>query len=198
LRLYPHQPQIEGKYLFIYEGTKYKKNNLKMEKESLEEQLIKASQEENLEKVKECIERGANIHAKDDALYSSAYNGHLEVLKCLIDKGAIDVGILLPASYRGHLEVVRFLLETYKSIYKKHIDLALIYSVLSDNYDLIKYVIEQGANINANDNEALEDASKFHKVGIVLYLLNYGANPLEDNKQMLEYLPVNPRKRFLL
>jgi ankyrin repeat protein len=169
-----------------------------MEEDSLEDQLIKASREGNLEKVKECIERGANIHTKVDALYSSAYNGQLEVLKCLIDKGAIDVGILLPASDRGHLEVVRFLLETYKSIYKKHIDFALIYSALSDNYDLIKYLIEQGANINANDNEALEYASKFHKVGVVLYLLNYGANPLEDKKEMMEYIPVNLRKRLMI
>jgi ankyrin repeat protein len=43
------------------------------------------------------------------ALRWSAYNGHLEIMKCLVEQGADDDEALICSAEYGHLEVVKYL-----------------------------------------------------------------------------------------
>ena len=60
------------------------------------------------------MEKGANIHDdNDEAIRWASFNGHLEVVKFLINKGANiharNDWALRYASYYDHLEVVKYL-----------------------------------------------------------------------------------------
>jgi len=53
------------------------------------EQLIKAAKAEDLKAVKTLLDRGADIHARnDEALRSAAHNGYLEIVQLLLEMGA--------------------------------------------------------------------------------------------------------------
>ena len=61
---------------------------------SLEEQLIEASCNGDLNRVKQLVEQGADIHAcNNGALYWASMKGHLDVIKYLVEAGA-DICIL--------------------------------------------------------------------------------------------------------
>ena len=76
--------------------------------------LIKSAREGELEVVRLLLDRGADVHAKnDDALQWAAYNDHLEVVRLLLDRGAdvhsMNDDALQWAAEMGHLEVVALL-----------------------------------------------------------------------------------------
>jgi hypothetical protein len=85
-----------------------------------EEELLKASKEGNMEKVKEYIQGEVNIHKGDEfPLRLACKNGHLEVVKYLIEEAGADIyggnqKFLGLASYYGHLEVVKYLIDVAK------------------------------------------------------------------------------------
>ena len=57
--------------------------------EELDDQLLEASLKEKLDIVKELVEKGANIEAKDNDNYTSlqgaSRNGHLDIVKLLVE-----------------------------------------------------------------------------------------------------------------
>ncbi|KAI2497246.1 hypothetical protein MHU86_17253 [Fragilaria crotonensis] len=78
----------------------------------------------NLNKVRALLLDGANVNAQDSygatALYIASQNGHLEVVRELLQHDNVDVNLqctddgataLIMASQNGHLEVVRALLQ---------------------------------------------------------------------------------------
>jgi len=75
-----------------------------------------AAEKGYLQVVKHLLERGADLHAKNDkALQMAARNGHRELVKYLLEQGADlhaenDEELQL-AAVNGHLEVVKCLLE---------------------------------------------------------------------------------------
>jgi hypothetical protein len=82
----------------------------------------------------------------------------------------------------------------------------------------VKYLLEHGADPHAENNEAIQLAYQLKRTDVVKCLLDYGAKPLEEKTMkdfdilpgailleshplstcMKEYLPVSPRKQFLL
>ena len=58
----------------------------------LDKQLLNASKNDDLEKVKELISKGADIETKDNDDYTplniASYKGHLEIVKYLVEQGA--------------------------------------------------------------------------------------------------------------
>ncbi len=90
---------------------------------SIDEELIYNARRGNLDKVRELLQRGANVNAKGGfrcwtALIWASYYGHLEVVRAFLKHDGVDVNAkdrwdctaLILASARGHLEVVRALL----------------------------------------------------------------------------------------
>ena len=100
---------------------------------AINKQFLDAAKNNKIDKLKNLLSQGANIHADDDwALKVSAWGGHLEVVKFLVTQGAnIRAGDDEPLRYSarfGHLEIVKFL-------------------------------IAHGANIHARCDEALKNAA---------------------------------------
>ena len=60
-----------------------------MKKRQLNEALIEAAKEGQLENVKELINLGANVKANNNSpLFESCYNGHTKTAEYLISQGA--------------------------------------------------------------------------------------------------------------
>ena len=99
----------------------------------INQRFIKAAQNNQIDKLKNLLSQGADIHTDNDFVlrYSAGY-GHLETVKLLFAQGANihanDDEALRESAYYGHLEIVKFLLE-------------------------------HGANIHANDDEALKNST---------------------------------------
>ena len=116
----------------------------------LNKQLIETSEKGDLTKVKELIENGADVHAKDDrALRWSAECGHLEVVRFLLENGADihaqdDLALCWSALY-GHLDVVKYLVENGANIHAQN-DRALRWSTSNGHLDVVKYLVENGAD----------------------------------------------------
>ena len=114
---------------------------------SKEKQLLRACLNGNLNKVKDLLNQGANIHYyDDDPLHIASKHGHLDIVKYLITQGAnihaSDDYALSLASTNGHLEIV-------------------------------KYLISKGANIHADNDYILCLASHYGHLDIMKYLIQY-------------------------
>ena len=82
---------------------------------NLEQQLILASKDGYLENVKKMIKYGANVHVDDDkALRYAVENGHLEVVKYLVEECGANVHskknyAIRTAIKKRRLDVVKYL-----------------------------------------------------------------------------------------
>ena len=117
---------------------------------TLEEQLIEASIDGNVNKAKQLIENGVDIHARDDwALRQSASKGHLNFVKYLVENGA-DIHAendwaLRCSAENGHLSIVKYLVKNGADIHAKN-DWALRYRAYWGHLDTVKYLVENGAD----------------------------------------------------
>ena len=151
--------------------------------------LINVAYNGDLEKVKEYIEKGADIHTRNDgALRGAAENGHLEVVKYLVENGA-DIHAnydeaLRDAAGRGYLEIVKYLIQNGAKI-KSLSDSALIRAIIGGHLEIIKYLLENGAKVNARNNEALKNSIFPGRLDIIKCLVENGANVNADNDYAL-------------
>ena len=118
--------------------------------------LIRATEDGDLNRVKSLISKGADVNAKDGtlertALIEASLNGHLEVVKYLVENGAdvnakneYGVTVLMRASYYEHFEIVQ-------------------------------YLVSKGANVNAKDKYGSTALSFTKTSEIRQFLINNGA-----------------------
>jgi serine/threonine-protein phosphatase 6 regulatory ankyrin repeat subunit B len=107
-----------------------------------------------------------NINAQDSegstALYIAALNGNYDVVKELINHGA-NVNLanndrwtpLISATGKGHLTTIQALLSVPGININAKNDgglTALYIAALNDNYDVVKALIKQGADVDITDN----------------------------------------------
>jgi ankyrin repeat protein len=132
----------------------------------IDNQLINACVEGGLQEVKELLDNGANINAKDEygntALILAAHKGHTEIVKLLMDSGA-DVNAknifsntpLMVASWRGHPEVVKLFLGKGADMEAKNIfgNTPLIFTLRHGHLDIVELLVSKGADIEARDNQ---------------------------------------------
>lgn len=87
----------------------------------LDQELLRAASQGNLDRVNELLEKGASVHAQealgDTALNQAAYGGHLAVVQRLVEAGAdienvgaSDQTPIMNAAFASRVKVVEFLL----------------------------------------------------------------------------------------
>jgi ankyrin repeat protein len=154
--------------------------------------LHEAAEKGYLEVVKALIEKGEDVNAKGNypspPLYSAALNGHIEVVKYLVENGAVInpqdkvMSPLLLAALNRHTDVVNYLLDKGAEVLiveqiVGHVCLYVTKSI--GNIESIKYLIDNCADINANDNNGISllyTAVLLGNLEIVTYLIEKGAD----------------------
>ncbi|TDA41701.1 MAG: hypothetical protein DSO07_03190 [Thermoproteota archaeon] len=148
--------------------------------------LIIAVYQRDLEKVKELLDRGADVNAKDifgdTPLHIAARNGHLDIVKLLLERGA-DVNArnesgdtpLTAAAANGHLDVVRFLVNRGADIDARNDSdcTPLHIAAIRGHLNVVKFLVEKGADVNARDEkgETPLDLAKDERQWDVVYFL---------------------------
>ncbi len=180
-RVFNRFPEVKGDILRKFKGTRswseyYIQDLRKINKTNAEEYLESGSKEGRITQVAIALELGAK--GNNVALKLASRNGHLEVVKYIIEQGAdihIDDDEALKLASRGHLDVVKYLLEQGADI---HIDddFPLIEASAYGYLEVVKYLVSQGANIHAQDDDAMIIAIIRGHLEIVKYLVSQGAN----------------------
>lgn len=145
--------------------------------------LLESVKGDNINKVKECIQKGADIHYKNDhALRSAFYNGHMDIFKYLLSKNA-DINannneIMNMASNRyGDIETFEYLIENGMNVDKN----ALLNAIRNGDMKMIKYLVEEYKHLNVYGNSILLE--------IIGNPREYDIKPLNNNnKEMVEFL----------
>ncbi|KAJ7759528.1 ankyrin repeat-containing domain protein [Mycena metata] len=121
-------------------------------------------------------------------LFVASQNGHLDVVKFLIEHGA-DVNAenengytsLYLASQNGHLDIVKFLVENNANIEAsdKYGYTSLYRASANGHLEVVKFLIEHGANTEASNKggwTSLSIASHNGCLDVVKFLIEHGAN----------------------
>jgi ankyrin repeat protein/L-ascorbate metabolism protein UlaG (beta-lactamase superfamily) len=155
-----------------------------------------------LAKVKELVANDpALLNAANDVgrtpLFQAATRGHLELVAWLVKKGA-DVN-RRETSYRltplhmaargGHLEIVRLLLKNGADLQARENDNenALYYAALSNNLELVKYLVGKGLKVKDGESSAgntpLSIAVQNGNFAVASYFISRGADVLYKDKE---------------
>ena len=146
-------------------SNKFRKTRSKKQRGGDVNDLIQASFNGDILKVKKLLEEGADINAKDEDGMSA----------------------LQMASSDGHTDIVNLLLEEGADVNAKNEDGKTALQMASSNgdTDIVKLLLEAGADVNAKDNDwgtALSDAVIHEKQQDVKLLLENGADVNQPNK----------------
>ncbi|MDD5639354.1 MAG: ankyrin repeat domain-containing protein [Candidatus Pacebacteria bacterium] len=180
-------------------------NYLKMDLLYPKNALIKASEQNDTNKVKELIKKGLKINEKDNqssALMYAVDNSNIEIVKELINTGA-DVNIrgevnwncignctsLMYASYNGKIQIVKELINAGADVNAKNesSETVLMFAIRGehrnsfnkDYLEIIKELINAGADVNAQNTieaTALMIAVYNGNTNIIKELINAGAD----------------------
>ena len=120
----------------------------------------------------------------NQALVDAAENGHLNVVKYLVGKGANvraedDVAVRYAAE-NGHLDVVKYLVSQGANMRAQN-DYAVCGAALNGHLAIVMYLVEQGADIHADGDCAMLGAAENGHLDTVRYLVEQGANVRAQN-----------------
>src|SRR3990167_6105996 len=142
--------------------------------------FLMAVEEGNVELVRYLVERGGvNVNTKNGkALMIAKAKGYTGLVKYLLEVGAVGV-----IDHDEFMRAVKYgNIDRIKSLVEQGADIhaeneeALRFVSKNGNIDVVKYLVDNGADINAQDNYALIWASLSGYIGIVKYLVEHGAN----------------------
>jgi len=128
-------------------------------------ELIRASGQGDIAKVRELLEKGANVDTRDKEsgwtpLMAAAFSGSIDVVKLLVVKNA-DVNAqdkfawtpLMISSRSGHPDIVRVLLDAGADVNTKTNAgySALMAAAKQGHTDIVKLLLARGADVHARD-----------------------------------------------
>ena len=174
--------------------------------------IILASTYGHLDVVKYLNEHGDGDHTAYGcrAIKRAAKNGHLEIVKCLVDGWITEdnlVDVLIAACKRGHLEIVKYMidLDAITECNKCAFDAAIVVGSL----EIAEYLCDELA---ANDTDLREyyvyRACEESRLSIVKYLhrtgpipnssLRYACHSVEITKYLCEVANVKPENTRIM
>jgi len=156
---------------------------------NLDSELITATTNGNIETVKTLIKKGANVNAFNDeddtVLIIATRDNHKDIVALLIDNGAdVNIGNLnygeTALMAATDIEIMKLLLSADANINaSEEAGSVLIQNAWSGNTDIVKFLIDNGADIEAVDLEmstALMIASMRGHTDIVKLLIASSVN----------------------
>jgi ankyrin repeat protein len=152
--------------------------------------LIENARQGNLEGVRHALELGAIDHAYGGALIIAALNGHLEIVKFLLENDHYinrhqDLA-LKNAAHHGHLEIVKFLVKNGANIHTDEDEVDPLGSAaVRGHLEIVKFLLENGADIHASKDRSLINAALSGHLEIVKFLVENGADIDARNDQAL-------------
>jgi ankyrin repeat protein len=171
--------------------------SLGMSQVRLDNAFVGASMYGYLDVVEVLLEAGANVHAFNDyAVRLASKNGHLDVVKYLVEEHGADVraqsnNAIKRASENGHLDVVKYLVEECDVDVHASNDWAVRIASGNGHLDVVKYLVSMRANIHADDDYAVRWASEKGHLNVVKVLVDAGANIRAKNDNALEQASEN-------
>jgi ankyrin repeat protein len=139
--------------------------------------------------VKHLIDAGANVRDNDGlVLQCPIQNGHTDVVELLLKAGALviekgDVSFLGDAVHFNHLDIVKLLFK-----YRPDLNVnppgkdILTWAVNNGNLEMCEFLVQKGANVNADEGKPLHVALQNKNCTIAAFLVRNGANcRIEDD-----------------
>jgi len=144
----------------------------------LNQELVKAANNGELAKVKQLIEKGADVNVVTNdrflgaipVLMVATQRGHMDIVQFLVENGAdvnacttgdVEGGTaLMIASARGHLDIVKFLVENGADVNAvvtadeaEGGTTALMIASQEGHFDIVKFLAEKGVDVKATNRE---------------------------------------------
>ncbi|XP_067098892.1 kinase D-interacting substrate of 220 kDa B isoform X1 [Osmerus mordax] len=174
--------------------------------------LMVASEQGNIEIVKELIRRGANANLDDvdcwTALISAAKEGHVEVVKELLENHANlehrDMGgwsALMWGAYKGRVTVTQMLLEkgANPNITGQYSVYPIIWAAGRGHADIVHLLLRHGAKVNCSDKYGTTPliwAARKGHYDSVMHLLMNGADVDQEGANSMTALIVAVKGGF--
>ena len=95
------------------------------------------------------------MNDSDSVFDLAVKNGHIDIVKFLFNRGAILTDSTFKYSVENEqLNILKYLVQTCGADIHTNCDYALRYSAIIGDIEKVKYLVENGADIHANNNEA--------------------------------------------
>jgi ankyrin repeat protein len=130
------------------------------------------------------------------SLFDACRNGDIEMVKLLIKdendfKSRKYDNALIWAASNGHFEVVKYLVEKGADIHAKD-DQPLQYACVFGHFKIAKYLVEKGAHIHAGNDYGFRRACHHGHFQVSRFLIEKGCNisliPEKDRNKVIRYI----------
>jgi hypothetical protein len=158
--------------------------------ECINQQFLNACKTGNLEEAKRLDALGADInttgnyegktfHTNCTCAEFACVRGYLDILKFLVEKGIVENTAqfhmcVFMATMNDHLHIIKYLMPMIHAT--KQADFVLCLAVSEGHYEIVKYVVANGADIHVYCDSPLQRACKEGHLDIVRYLVSQGAD----------------------
>ena len=162
--------------------SQYKKikTALRSETKTINERLIDAAENGDLDLLKRCVEQGGNIRAeKDRALCFAAENGDLDMVKYCFKQSRCNSytqkgRALANAAVKGHLNIIKYCVEQAGCNSQLQKDRTLCSAAWNGHLDIVKYCVERGADLGFMDKGVLRGALIRGHLDMIKYCVKKG------------------------
>ena len=160
------------------------------------EDFHRATEVGDIDYVKKYLEQNRiSQYDIDYCLICSASNGHLNIVKYLVEEHQADIHAdrdeaINMSACRGHLHVVKYLVEKGADIHDLD-EYVLRSSACNGHLHVVKYLVSRGADIHARNEYALRWSAAFGHIDVVKYLVEKGADIHAENEFALKWSAEN-------